>query len=166
MSTIDTSTWSPDSDLNVDIGGIPLNADASIQQTWQAIQMLMAALKGDTSAIELTINQPDGTTIVATNQTLTVVDNSHFHTIANVTGLQTALNGKASNADMTGATASTDGVSGLVPAPQVGDENKVLKGDGTWAAAVTIPSGISNPARTVLCADGVWRDISQIAFPL
>lgn len=97
MSTIDTSTWSPDSDLNVNIGGIPLNADASIQQTWQAIQMLMAALKGDTSDIKLTINQPDGTTIVATNQTLTVVDNSHAHTIANVTGLQTALDGKAND---------------------------------------------------------------------
>lgn len=34
--------------------------------------------------------------------------------------------------DMTGATASTDGVHGLVPAPQAGDENKCLKGDGTW----------------------------------
>lgn len=230
MSTIDTSTWSPDSSLNTDIGGIPLNADASIQQTWQAIRMLMAALKGDTAAIELTINQPDGTTIVATNQTLTVVDNSHSHTIANVAGLQTALDGKASSANMTGATASADGASGLVPAPQAGDENKVLKGDGTWGIApatssvawtdvtgkpstfapsshshngtevlltgyskpsstsavaatdtanaaigklekgldgkIELPANVSNPARTVLCADGVWRDISQIAFPI
>lgn len=132
MSTIDTSTWSPDSSLNTDIGGIPLNADASIQQTWQAIQMLMAALKGDTAAIELTINQPDGTTIVATNQTLTVVDNGHAHTIANVTGLQSALDGKAADADMSGATASADGASGLVPAPLAGDQGKFLKGDGTW----------------------------------
>lgn len=135
MSIIDTSTWSPDSDLNVDIEGIPLNADASIQQTWQAIQVLMAALKGDTNDIKLTINQPDGTTIVATNQTLTVVDNSHVHTIANVTGLQTALNGKASNVSMQGATASADGASGLVPAPEAGDQDKMLKGDGTWGNA-------------------------------
>ena len=134
MSTIDTSTWNPDADLNVEIEGIPLNADASIQQTWRAIQMLMAALKGDTSAIKLTINQPDGTTIVATNQTLTVVDNGHSHTIANVAGLQTALDGKASTAGMTGATASADGASGLVPAPGAGDQDKVLKGDGTWGA--------------------------------
>lgn len=100
MSTIDTSTWNSDADLNTAIEGIPLNADASIQQTWRAIQMLMAALKGDTSAIKLTINQPDGTTIVATNQTLTVVDNSHAHVIANVTGLQTALDGKAADGDV------------------------------------------------------------------
>lgn len=134
MSTIDTSTWSPDSNLNTDIGGIPLNADASIQQTWQAIQMLMAALKGDTSEIKLTINQADGVTIVATNQTLTVVDNAHAHTIANVAGLQSALDGKASSDSMEGATASSDGASGLVPQPLDGDQDKLLKGDGTWSA--------------------------------
>ena len=36
--------------------------------------------------------------------------------------------------EMTGATASTDGASGLVPAPTAGDQAKFLKGDGTWAA--------------------------------
>ena len=33
---------------------------------------------------------------------------------------------------MTGATAETAGLSGFVPAPATGDQNKVLKGDGTW----------------------------------
>lgn len=32
----------------------------------------------------------------------------------------------------TGATASTDGVQGLVPGPLAGDEDKFLKADGTW----------------------------------
>jgi hypothetical protein len=32
-----------------------------------------------------------------------------------------------------GATSSTEGASGLVPAPAVGDNEKFLKGDGTWA---------------------------------
>lgn len=35
---------------------------------------------------------------------------------------------------MVGASATTDGASGLVPAPKKGDENKVLRGDGTWQA--------------------------------
>lgn len=35
----------------------------------------------------------------------------------------------------TGATSTTAGTSGLVPAPAAGDEAKYLKGDGTWAAA-------------------------------
>lgn len=34
--------------------------------------------------------------------------------------------------DFVGATSSTDGVAGRVPAPQIGDENKYLRGDGTW----------------------------------
>ena len=34
--------------------------------------------------------------------------------------------------DMVGATALTAGVHGLVPAPAAGDQNKFLKGDGTW----------------------------------
>lgn len=92
MSTIDTSTWNPDADLNVEIEGIPLNANASIMQTWQVIRILMAAFKGDTSAIQ------------------------------------------ALMVPFSGATTSTDGKQGLVPAPEAGDEDKVLKGDGTWGA--------------------------------
>ena len=34
---------------------------------------------------------------------------------------------------MTGATATTDGTSGLVPPPTAGNENRFLRGDGTWA---------------------------------
>ena len=40
---------------------------------------------------------------------------------------------------MTGASSSTAGTSGLVPAPAAGDEGKVLQGDGTWA---TIDTGL------------------------
>lgn len=34
---------------------------------------------------------------------------------------------------MTGATAEAAGKAGLVPAPQAGDQNKFLRGDGVWA---------------------------------
>lgn len=37
--------------------------------------------------------------------------------------------------DFTGATSSTDGVAGLVPAPEAGEQNKFLRGDGTWSDA-------------------------------
>ncbi len=43
-------------------------------------------------------------------------------------------------ADMVGASASNAGSSGFVPAPAKGDQNKVLKGDGTWGVAYTHPS--------------------------
>lgn len=39
---------------------------------------------------------------------------------------------------MRGATAAAAGISGLVPMPQAGDQNKFLKGDGTWAS-INIP---------------------------
>ena len=100
MSTIDTSTWNPDADFNVEIEGIPLNSDASIAQTWQALRALMAAVKGDGDAIKSMIDV------------------------------------------MQGATASADGASGLVPKPEAGDQDKFLKGDGTWGdlAASDIPA--------------------------
>lgn len=37
---------------------------------------------------------------------------------------------------MKGATANDIGKSGLVPTPQAGDQNKFLRGDGTWATVV------------------------------
>lgn len=40
-----------------------------------------------------------------------------------------------------GATSEINGLSGLVPAPKTGDENKFLRGDGTWA---TVSSGGSS----------------------
>lgn len=41
-----------------------------------------------------------------------------------------------SGEDFTGATASSDGVHGYVPAPLTGDQTKVLMGDGTWSADI------------------------------
>lgn len=40
---------------------------------------------------------------------------------------------------MSGATSDTAGQSGFVPVPQAGDQNKFLKGDGTWS---NVPSNI------------------------
>ena len=40
---------------------------------------------------------------------------------------------------MQGATALINGVSGLVPVPRAGDQNKFLKGDGSWAT-ISIPT--------------------------
>lgn len=38
---------------------------------------------------------------------------------------------------MTGATVDAAGTSGLVPAPVAGEQDKFLRGDGTWAAALS-----------------------------
>jgi hypothetical protein len=49
--------------------------------------------------------------------------------------------------DFTGATASTAGAHGLVPAPSAGDEDKVLFGNGLWGALPSVDlSGLSPEA--------------------
>lgn len=68
---------------------------------------------------------------------------------------------------MTGATATEDGESGLVPAPSTTDKDKYLKGDGSWA---TPPGGgttvIPNPQGTptdTLSTIGIGDTIFDIA---
>ena len=41
--------------------------------------------------------------------------------------------------EMTGATSSANGTSGLVPTPQAGEQDFFLRGDGTWAVASGLP---------------------------
>lgn len=43
------------------------------------------------------------------------------------------MNSISGATDMVGATADTAGEHGLAPAPAAGDQNKYLKGDGTWS---------------------------------
>lgn len=71
------------------------------------------------------------------SETDTLLDGKQDKLVAG-SNIQIAADGKTISATdttythFTGATASTDGVQGLVPAPVAGDEDKVLKGDGTW----------------------------------
>lgn len=55
--------------------------------------------------------------------------------------------------DMTGATASTAGTHGLVPAPSAGDNVKFLGGDGTWKDVPAELSGLTDVVLTTP-ADG------------
>ncbi len=61
--------------------------------------------------------------------------------------IQIAADGKTISATdttythFTGATASADGTQGLVPGPLAGDQDKFLKGDGTWQ---TVSSGATS----------------------
>lgn len=78
---------------------------------------------------------------------------------------------------MVGATANDDGESGRVPVPEAGDEDKYLKGDGTWdtpsggtdmtgATASTagahglVPAPASGDNTKFLRGDGTWQTVS------
>lgn len=58
---------------------------------------------------------------------------AHTQAISTITGLQAALDGKASTATFGKATADAAGSNGLVPAPAAGNQGLYLRGDGTWA---------------------------------
>ena len=47
---------------------------------------------------------------------------------------------------MTGASSSTGGTKGLVPAPSAGDQDKYLKADGTWVAINVSNDGVRSIA--------------------
>lgn len=50
--------------------------------------------------------------------------------------------------DFVGATSSVDGAAGRVPAPESGDENKFLRGDGTWSSMSGGVTGVKGDAET------------------
>ena len=55
-----------------------------------------------------------------------------FETVRSVNGATPDINGNVSVPAMTGATSTTAGTEGLVPAPAAGTQNKALCGDGTF----------------------------------
>jgi len=56
---------------------------------------------------------------------------------------------------MVGATADDYGMAGIVPAPEPGDENKLLKGDGTW---FEFPNELVSLAhRSLTVPNGSWK---------
>ena len=69
---------------------------------------------------------------------------------------------------MTGATASTAGQSGLVPVPAAGDNNKFLRGDGTWSQVLPNFSAVN--ADSVLHVDNTgnleWASVGDLQSEL
>lgn len=78
-----------------------------------------------------------------------LIEKSHTHDNKQILDNTTAsyteeeqlfLNDLMNSEGFTGATDTTDGTKGLVPQPRAGDNDKYLKGDGTWAEPP--PSGV------------------------
>lgn len=64
-------------------------------------------------------------------------------------GTNYELIGDPNTGEFQGSNARTAGSSGIVPAPQIGDQSKFLRGDGTWA---TVEAGARY---TAWCSHGV-----------
>lgn len=72
--------------------------------------------------------------------------------------------------DFTGATASTAGTHGYVPAPAAGDQNKVLKGGGAWATipetANEMPMSSSDSTTVKAALDAVSNVVTEIPLTI
>ena len=58
----------------------------------------------------------------------------------------------------TGATSSTGGHSGLVPEPSIGDQDKFLRGDGSWGTPANTGAGIALNSVASGVEGALWRD--------
>jgi len=90
------------------------------------VNSLINAIVVPTKTSDLTNDGSDGTsTYVEADDLATVATSGSYTDLSNTPTLPT---------DFTGATSSTAGTNGLVPAPAAGDEGKVLMGSGSWAS--------------------------------
>ena len=125
--------------------------------TQQEVNSLINTITIPTKTSDLTNDGEDGTSTYVEASDLT----GYQEKLVAGTNISIASDGKTISAtdttysDFTGATAQDAGVHGLVPAPAAGDEDKVLKGDGTWgavAAPYTAGTGI-DITNNVISAD-------------
>ena len=104
---------------------------------------------------EWLIYESDTSYIAGANITITEVDGEKVISATDTT-----------YTDFEGATSSADGASGLVPAPEAGDEGKYLKGDGTWdepegTTVIANPTGTATTDLTKLQVENTIYSIPQ-----
>jgi hypothetical protein len=117
----------------------------------QEVNSLINTLTIPTKTSDLTNDGADGTSAyVEADDLATVATTGDYDDLLNKPTIPTIV-------DMTGATASTAGAHGYVPAPAAGDEGKFLQGDGTWATPAdeiyTAGNGISIDANNEISVD-------------
>lgn len=115
------------------------------------VNALINSISIPTKTSDLTNDGADGTsTYVESDDLATVATSGSYNDLSNKPTIPTIV-------DMTGATASTAGAHGYVPAPAAGDQNKFLQGDGTWATPAdeiyTAGNGINIDANNEISVD-------------
>lgn len=105
-----------------------------LDDAWDAAEDMGATIPTDRNMVNLDdairtipVSSPNDGVLTIT-QNGTTIQTFSADQATNVTAALT----DTTYSDFTGATSSVAGANGLVPAPSAGDEDKVLKGDGTW----------------------------------
>lgn len=105
-----------------------------LDDAWDAAEDMGATIPADRNMVNLDdairtipVSSPNDGVLTITQNGVTIQTFSADQA-TNVTAALT----DTTYSDFTGATSSTAGAAGLVPAPSAGDEGKALHGDGTW----------------------------------
>ena len=158
-----------------DLINTPVIPAAQVNSDWNANSGVSQILnKPSLAAVATSGNYSDlsGTPTIPTvnDATLTIQQNgtSVGTFTANASSNATISLTDTTYSAMTGATSGAAGASGLVPAPAAGDNDKYLKGDGTWGtvssgATYTAGNGISIDANNEIAIDtSVVAELSDI----
>ena len=127
-----------------------IHTDAETAST-AATTATSAATSASADATTATAAADDATaskTAAATSASNAAASASAAATSASNAAASAAAAQAAIATDMTGATASTAGTHGLVPAPSAGDNVKFLGGDGTWKDVPAELSGLTDVVLT------------------
>ena len=117
--------------------------------------------------------------VVAIPQLKTLLAQLKSRFAMSVNGNKPDANGKVTIPTFTGATSTSGGTNGLVPAPATGKQSTVLKGDGTWGdlsvmtGATTsadgkeglVPTPSAGSSNRYLSASGVWQEVEEYVLP-
>ena len=113
-----------------------------------ATQAADDATASKTAAATSASNAASSETNAAASATAAASSESNAATSETNAAASAAEAARLAATDMTGATASTAGTHGLVPAPAAGDDTKFLGGDGTWKDVLTALSGLTDVVLT------------------
>lgn len=113
-----------------------------------ATQAADDALASKTAAASSASNAATSETNAAASATAAASSESNAATSEANAAASAAEAARVAATDMTGATASTAGAHGLVPAPAAGDDTKFLGGDGTWKDVPAELSGLTDVTLT------------------
>ena len=127
--------------------------DGSTAKIYLGVKEITSTFFGTTALADLTDIELGGRTLV-TGDILVYDEILRKWTVSDFSSIQET---------MVGATANAAGSAGVVPAPRAGDENKYLRGDGTWATVDA--TGLENlrTAVSTLVGQDTGKSVREVA---
>lgn len=146
---IGTMQTSPVESIDIPVGILKGTASGNIETATPGTDYLA-------EAPVTSVNGKTGDVTIGEVPSVTTSDNGKVATVIN--GVWSARR-PTSYSPFSGASASAAGAVGLVPSPQKGQQNRYLKGDGTWADVLPQVAASDN-GKFLRVVSGAWAAVS------